>query len=69
MMGDVIPAVAARYHLQLFWSVGAALAVSACCSDVFVVTGVLFVAMNLVYGYNLFNAARIYFGLKDKGMF
>ena len=69
MMGDVIPAKNARYHLQLFWSAGIFLAFSLLYPDALAAAGALFVLMNLFFAVNLFKAAWVYYRLKDKGMF
>ena len=68
MMGDVISAKHARYHLQLYWSVGALLAGALLMPDMFIAAGALFILLNLFYAYNLGRAAKIYFELKGKGL-
>lgn len=68
MMGDVIPAMFARYHLQLYWSVGVMLAFALLVPELFIAAGALFILLNLFYAYNLGKAAMLYYSLKDKGI-
>ncbi len=68
MMGDVVPARRARYHLQLFWAAGVFLAAAPFAAETLIAAGMLFGMLNLLYGYNLLHAAVLYFKLKDKGI-
>ena len=68
MMGDIVPAKRATWHLWLHWLLGAAIAGALLFSPLWQVVGLLLVAEGAIFGYNLYRAAWLYYKLKDKGM-
>jgi len=69
MMGDIVPAKMMRPHLWLHWAFGALLAGGLFVTPLVQAAALLFLLESLLYGWNLFKAARIYHTLKTKGMF
>jgi len=68
MMGDIIPARRAMWHLWLHWALlagGVLLCVTPYAS---ILLGALFLAESLLYGANILRAARLYNSLKEKGI-
>ena len=68
MMGDIIPAKRTKWHLWLHWGLIATVLGSLFVPPLWKVTALLFLAESLLYGANLYGAARIYYQLKDKGL-
>jgi len=69
MMGDIIQAKRTKWHLYLHWLLLATLSVSFFIPIFWKVTALVLMIESLLFGVNLFGAAKIYNSLKDKGMF
>ncbi|OQX72545.1 MAG: hypothetical protein B6D59_08230 [Campylobacteraceae bacterium 4484_4] len=68
MMGDIIVAKRMKWHLWTHWALIATAAAALVLPLFWKVTAILFLAESLLFGTNLFGAARIYNNLKDKGL-
>ena len=69
MMGDIIQTQRAKWHLYLHWLLLANLVVAIFFPLFWKVTALVLMIESLLFGANLFGAAKIYNSLKDKGMF
>ncbi len=69
MMGDVVPMRRASIHLWIHWVFVAVALASVYWPFAWMVAGAILTIESLWYGYNLVVATRIYYNLKDKGMF
>jgi len=69
MMGDIIETKRTKWHLYLHWLLLANLVIAIFFPLFWKVTALVLLAESLLFGANLFGAAKIYNSLKDKGMF
>ena len=63
-----IPARMAKRHMWLHWGAGLFLAAAPFVPIAWKGVGALLLLSMLLFGYNLFKAAKIYHNLKDKGI-
>ncbi|WP_457594373.1 hypothetical protein [Hydrogenimonas sp.] len=68
MMGDIIPAKRAMWHLWLHWALLASALLLCLTPYASIAMGTVFLAESLLYGANILRAARLYNSLKEKGI-
>ncbi|SFP76380.1 hypothetical protein [Hydrogenimonas thermophila] len=68
MMGDIIEAKRTKWHLYLHWLLLGTLIVAIFSPLFWKFTALVLLVESLLFGANLFGAAKIYNSLKDKGM-
>ena len=68
MMGDIIEAKRTKWHLYLHWLLLGTLVIAILFPLFWKVTALVLLAESLLFGANLFGAAKIYNSLKDKGI-
>jgi len=68
MMGDIIQAKRAKWHLWIHWILLGSLLVSILFPQFYKITALILFVESLLFGANLFGAAKIFNSLKDKGI-
>jgi hypothetical protein len=68
MMGDIIPAKKAGWHLRIHWAVVPAFFGALFVPLMWKLTALVLLAESILFGVNLIGAAKIYTNLKDKGI-